>query len=444
MPSASAFTDHPEPEYDAIIIGAGIIGCALALNLARKGQKTLNIDMLPAAGYGSTSSSAAVIRTYYSTLDGTAMALEGYHTWKNWQRFLDAEDSNELARFIETGTLVMKTQGNGNLERVLSHADTLGIAYEHWSPEQIRAHMPGYNLERFAPAKTMENDAFGTPTGGHIEGGVFFPAGGYVDDPQIAARNLKDAAVRQGAEFRFRTRVTRIHVTDNQVTGVTCENGNRLQARAVINVAGPHSGKVNALLEGDPGIRIRHRPLRQEVVQIKPPQSLGHSREGLIVSDNDIAAYIKPGSGGHLMIGSENPPCDAPEEVDPDDFSRDLSDRALTYAYRYSQRLPELGVSQHPVGVADIYDASDDWLPIYDRTDVDGYFLAIGTSGNQFKNAMVAGRLMSELIDYCAAGNDHDSTPFQFPLQHVDHTLNTATFSRKRELTRESSFSVLG
>ena len=95
--------------HDVIIIGAGIIGCAIALSMTRKGYKTLNVDALPAAGYGSTSSSAAVIRTYYSTRDGTAMALEGYHDWKNWQAYLETEDAGELAHFIETGTLVMKT-----------------------------------------------------------------------------------------------------------------------------------------------------------------------------------------------------------------------------------------------------------------------------------------------------------------------------------------------
>jgi glycine/D-amino acid oxidase-like deaminating enzyme len=444
MPPSPKSVDESGTNYDVIIIGAGIIGCAIALNLARKGYKTLNVDTLPAAGYGSTSSSAAVIRTYYSTRDGTAMALEGYHSWKNWRSFLETEDTTDLARFVETGTLVMKTEANKNLERVLSHADALGIVYEHWSPEKILERLPGYNLERFAPAKTMDDDTFGTPTGGHVPGGVYFPAGGYVDDPQIAARNLKDAAVRHGAEFRFNTRVIKIPVENNRVTSVVCENGEEFRAATIINVAGPHSGKVNGLLEADPGVSMRHRPLRQEVVQVKPPENLGYSREGLIVSDNDIASYVKPGGGGHLMIGSENPPCDPAEEVDPDDFSRDLSDRALTYAYRYSQRLPELGVSQHPVGVADLYDATDDWLPIYDCSDVDGYFLAIGTSGNQFKNAMVAGRLMTELIEYCAKGNDHDKAPLQFPLQYVDHTMNTATFSRKRELTKESSFSVLG
>ena len=439
-----AAPDASQARYDVIIIGAGIIGCAIALSLSRKGYKTLNVDALPAAGYGSTSSSAAVIRTYYSTLDGTAMALEGYHDWKAWQQTIGAETEDGLARFVETGTLVMKTAADNYQKHVLEHADRLGIPYEHWDAAKIQAELPGYDLTCYAPAKTMEDDDFGTPTGGALDGGVYFPWSGYVDDPQIAARNLKDAAARLGAEFRFNTRVTAIPVQDNRVTGVMCEDGIRIPAGIVINVAGPHSGKVNALLEGDPGIRIGHRPLRQEVVQIRPPDRLGYSREGLIVSDNDIAVYVKPGSGGQLMIGSQNPACDVHIEQDPDDFARDLTDRALAYAYRYSQRLPELGVSQHPVGIADLYDATDDWLPIYDRTDVDGYYLAIGTSGNQFKNAPVAGRLMAELISYCENGGDQDMDPMQFRLSHVDHALNTATFSRTRDLTKESSFSVLG
>ncbi|ASP34480.1 FAD-binding oxidoreductase [Labrenzia sp. VG12] len=430
--------------YDVIIIGAGIIGCAVALSLSRKGYKTLNVDALPAAGYGSTSSSAAVIRTYYSTLDGTAMALEGYHDWKAWQQTIGADTEEGLARFVETGTLVMKTAADNYQKHVLEHADRLGIPYEHWGAEKIQEELPGYDLTCYAPAKTMEDDDFGTPTGGVLDGGVYFPWSGYVDDPQIAARNLKDAAARLGAEFRFNTRVTAIPVQDNRVTGVSCADGTHVPGGIVINVAGPHSGKVNALLEGDPGIRIGHRPLRQEVVQIKPPERLGYSREGLIVSDNDIAVYVKPGSGGQLMIGSQNPACDVHIEENPDNFARDLTDRALAYAYRYSQRLPELGVSQHPVGIADLYDATDDWLPVYDRTDVDGYYLAIGTSGNQFKNAPVAGRLMTDLISYCEDGGDQDNAPLQFRLSHVDHALNTATFSRKRELTKESSFSVLG
>ena len=36
--------------YDAIVIGAGIIGAATALELAKRGWRTLSLDKLPAAG----------------------------------------------------------------------------------------------------------------------------------------------------------------------------------------------------------------------------------------------------------------------------------------------------------------------------------------------------------------------------------------------------------
>ncbi len=444
MPASIDRNDSISPSYDAVIIGAGVIGCAIAYNLCQKGYRTLNIDALPAAGYGSTSSSAAVVRTYYSTLDGSAMAIEGYHCWRNWTSYLDNQETDELARFIETGSLVMKTQANGFLKKVLKSAEQLDIPHEHWSPDQIREAMPGYHLDCYAPAKKMDNDEFGLPSGGELTGGAYFPNGGYVDDPQLAARNLKTAAENLGGKFLFKTKVTNILVENKKIIGVELDDGQTITAPIVVNAGGPHSGKVNELLQGNPGMNIRTRPLRQEVVQISPPEALGYSKEGLIVSDNDIACYIKPGSGGQLMIGSENPPCDASEEVDPDNFSRDLSDRALTYAYRYSQRLPDLGVSQHPIGVADLYDATDDWLPIYDCSDISGYYLAIGTSGNQFKNAPVAGRLMAELIEFCENGGKQDEEPLQFQLKHVDHAINTATFSRKRSINQDSSFSVIG
>ena len=44
---------------DVIIIGAGIIGCTTAFELAKKGYQTLNVDMLSEAGAGSTINSCA-------------------------------------------------------------------------------------------------------------------------------------------------------------------------------------------------------------------------------------------------------------------------------------------------------------------------------------------------------------------------------------------------
>ncbi len=117
-------------KYDAIIIGAGVIGAAIAFELAKKGYKTLNVDRLPSAGYGSTSGSCAVIRFHYSTPDGVATAREGYYYWINWSEYLEAEDERGLVNYINTGCLVIKTELNQYLKNVMTSLEDLGIDYE--------------------------------------------------------------------------------------------------------------------------------------------------------------------------------------------------------------------------------------------------------------------------------------------------------------------------
>jgi sarcosine oxidase subunit beta len=78
------------------------------------------------------------------------------------------------------------------------------------------------------------------------------------------------------------------------------------------------------------------------------------------------------------------------------------------------------------------------------KSDLSGFYLAIGTSGNQFKNAPVAGRLMAELIGSCENGYDHDREPVKLTGPYTGHVLNAGFYSRLRELQTDSSFSVAG
>ena len=70
--------------------------------------------------------------------------------------------------------------------------------------------------------------------------------------------------------------------------------------------------------------------------------------------------------------------------------------------------MPSVTLPNRPVGLAGVYDVTDDWIPIYDKTSLAGYYVAIGTSGNQFKNAPVIGSLMHALIADWRDGGDHD------------------------------------
>jgi sarcosine oxidase subunit beta len=106
--------------------------------------------------------------------------------------------------------------------------------------------------------------------------------------------------------------------------------------------------------------------------------------------------------------------------------------------------LPELGIPNQVRGVVEAYDVTEDWIPIYDKTDLPGYYIAIGTSGNQFKNTAVAGKMMATLITACEAGQDHDKDPVQYTMEYLGRTVSIGFYSRNREINQESSFSVLG
>ena len=128
--------------YDGVVIGAGIIGAATAFELAKLGYRTLNVDRLPAAGYGPTSASCAIIRVHYSTFDGIALAWEGYHYWHDWAKYLETDDERGLAKFIECGCLVMQTELNDHLSKHIRLSRELGIPFEEWDAATIGEKLP--------------------------------------------------------------------------------------------------------------------------------------------------------------------------------------------------------------------------------------------------------------------------------------------------------------
>jgi sarcosine oxidase subunit beta len=431
--------------YDAIIIGAGVIGSCVALELARKGMKTLSVDKLPEAGYGSTSGSCAIIRTYYSALETCAVAYEGWHYWKDWAGYIGETDEKGLIRYHDTGCLVIKTPHNHNLERVCAMMDRIGCPYEHVDAKDIGRFIPDADIHRFEPAKRPEDDGFGMPTDDSVAGAVFFPRGGYVSDPKLAAHNAQRAAERHGAEFAFNTEVKAILQLDGSVTGIALADGTRVSAPVVVNVAGPHSSIVNVMAGVAGSMKITTRALRHEVAHVPAPEGTDFEADGVVYSDSDIATYCRPELGNNILIGSEDPACDEKEWVDdPDDFNTSFSEQWNVLVMRMAQRMPGLKLPGRARGVVALYDVTEDWMPIYDRSDLAGFYMAVGTSGNQFKNAPVAGKMMAELIDACENGRDHDANPLTFHLDHIDMDISMGAFSRNREINPDSSFSVIG
>lgn len=430
---------------DAIIIGTGVIGTAVAFELAKKGMKTLSLDRNRQIGHGSTAGSCAIIRMHYSTFDGTAFAWEGYHYWRDWADYLGLPASSDLAQFREVGCLVMKTDLNGHLVKHMENSKALDCPYEEWSPEKIVDRLPIYQLDSYTPAKLMDDPEFGVPNGQTLKGGVFWPHAGYVNDPALSSQNLASAAAQLGSEFRLGVEIVDILKQGGRVKGVRLSDGEEIHAPVVINVAGPGSAIVNGMAQVLDDMTIETRPLRQEVVHVPSPEGFNFETNGTIVSDSDISLYCRPEHGNHILVGSEDPECDPHQWADSDvEFDRNFTDQWTTQAMRYAQRVPSLGIPSKTRGVVDLYDASTDWIPIYDKSALEGYYMACGSSGNQYKNAPIAGKMMAELVTYCEAGNDHDAAPLQFRLPYIGREIDVGFYSRKRPINQESSFSVLG
>ena len=430
---------------DAIIIGTGVIGTATAFEMAKAGWKTLSLDRNTQIGHGSTAGSCAIIRMHYSTFDGTAFAWEGYHYWRDWAEYLGLPSDTALAKFKECGCLVMRTEGNDYLDKHLQNSRNLNIPVEEWDAAQIEERLSIYALESYAPPKRSDDDGFGMSNGGRIRGGLYWPNGGYVTDPALSSQNLADAARQHGAAFRLGVEVVEILQEGGRVKGVRLADGEEIHAPVVINVAGPGSAHINGLAGVLDDMTIETRPLRQEVAHVPAPAGFDFEQDGMVVSDSDIACYIRPEHGNNILIGSEDPPCDPHMWSETDTaYEREFTDQWNTQVMRYAQRVPSLGIPSQTRGVVDLYDASTDWIPIYDKAALGGYYMACGTSGNQYKNAPIAGKMMAALIDYCEGGADHDSTPLQYRLPYIGHDIDVGFYSRKRQINDESSFSVLG
>jgi sarcosine oxidase subunit beta len=424
-------------DVDAIVIGAGVVGAAIALELQRGGRSVVVLDKGTAVGGATTSSSAAVVRFNFSTHDGVVAAWESMHLWTDWARHLGPIEE-PLARYHRIGMLFLGPPGFDH-SAISSSYDRIGIPYERLDASHVAGRFPALDTGRHFPPRLPDDDHFFDEPNGRITA-WWTPDAGFVDDPQLAASNLMSAARREGAVVRLRTAVEAVRRDDRRVVGVTLRSGEEIDAPVVVNAAGPWSSRVNAMAGVQHSMRISTRSLRQEVHVVPAPAGFGVDDGGAAVGDFDLGTYFRPHPGGTVLVGGVEADCD-PLEWDDDPDSGSTTPTVAVWeaqVYRLARRLPALTVPGRPSGVASHYDVTPDWVPVYDRTALDGFYVAIGTSGNQFKNAPLVGQAMAELIGACESGHDHDADPVVFRCTRTGLPLNLGHYSRNRELASTS------
>lgn len=426
---------------DVLVIGAGVVGCSIALQLARAGLAVAVLDRNRAVGAGSTSASSAVVRFHYSTRAGVIAAWESKFSWERWGEFLGHADPAGLAHYIRTGGLVLESPAFA-MDWVTALFGDVGIPFELLTPAQLCERFPPLDTGRYYPPRALADERFWDDASGEI-GALWTPDGGYVNDPQLATHNLMHAAAAHGAQFALGVTIAAIETSTARVTGVRTTAGQQISAPIVVNAAGPHSGHINDLAGVRGEFAISTRPLRQEVHYIAPPAG---PLTGLThVGDCDLGTYFRPEPGGGLLVGGQEPDCDPMQWLDdPDDYNQSVTAAVFdAQVTRLARRVRDLPVPPRPTGISGVYDVSDDWIPVYDKTSLAGYYVAIGTSGNQFKNAPVIGQLMTAIITQCEGGRNHDADPVVWRAPHTQLDVDLSHYSRLRQ-PHASSGSVMG
>jgi len=429
--------------YDAVVIGAGVIGSSVALELQRGGRSVLCLDKGPSAGSGSTSSSSAIVRFSYSTHDAVLASWEASHLWFDWADHLGVADPDGMVKFIKTGALVFLTTSYDG-EVGLAIWDELEVPYERLSTEQVNERWPWLDTGKYYPPKPIDDPAFADDATEQLDA-YYQPGSGFIDDPMLSAKNLAYAARHYGADFQFNSEVVSIDQVDGMVTGVTLASGETIKAGVVVNVGGPHANAINHMAGVADEMKIGHRPLRQEVFSAAGPEGVTLADGMPMVADLDVGQYFRPQPGGQILVGGTEPECDELQWLDD---ANDITPYTTVEAWetamlRIARRVPEFGIPLAPRGLASAYDASDDWVPIYDKSSLDGFFMACGSSGNQFKNAPIAGLFMRTLIDAVVSGRDHDADPVQYRGPVTGRDINLGAFSRLREPSKTSG-TVMG
>jgi sarcosine oxidase subunit beta len=424
---------------DVVVIGAGVIGSSIALELARAGRRVVVVDRAAGAGQGSTSASSAIVRFNFSTIAGVATAWEAHFGWLDWAGHL-GQDVGDLAVFRKSGLVMLDVEAAPRTSW-LPLFDEIGVPYEEWDSATLAERVPGIDTGRYWPPKRLDDEEFWEDAR-HSLGGVYTPDAGYVSDPSLAAMNLAAAASAGGAELRFRSTVTAVEKAGERVTAVRLSDGTRIPCAIVVNAAGPWSGALNRLAGVGSDFTVGVHPMRQEVAHVPVPEGYG----GPVVADMDLGTYFRGEVGGGLLVGGTEPECDPMQWTDDPD-AVDIHPTAAVFeaqATRAARRLPGLAVPNRARGVVGVYDVADDWTPIYDRSELEGFYLAIGTSGNQFKNAPVVGQLMTELINQVENNVDHDASPVRFRAPRTGLEIDLGAFSRKRSRNIANSGTVMG
>lgn len=367
-----------------MVAGAGIVGCATAFELARRGVEVCLIDRGEVASGTTGLGEGNVLCSDKSPGPELALARAG------------------LAHYDEIEALLGEEAGIRRKGAVVVHADARGHAAEEARLAGLRA--AGVDCEALTAAQVREREP---ELRGDLLGGSFFPAD-LQCDPRAIARGLAREAGRRGAEVRTGCEVAEVVVDGGRARGVRTADGSALQAGQVVLAAGvwtnalARSAGLELPLEPRRGqlVRLERRPgfIRHKVIDGGYMGAVASADAGL-----EVSTVIETTLDGHVLVGSSRERRGYDVSVDGE-----LSDLLIETAARLVPEVRSLAREGAWAGLRP-------WLPgglpaIGPTRAAQGLWLATGHEGAGVAHGPVTGTLIAQAI--CGEPLALDLAPF--------------------------------
>jgi len=342
--------------WDAIIIGAGIIGLTLAIELHKRGAKVLVVER---GEPGREASSAAGGMLVDSPLE-THTVLQPLATAS---ARMYPEFAYELE--VESGAKVdLRDQG------------AIVFPTEPWYESA--------GLESLLPSRLSEME----PALANASRPAFCLKERSVDPRGVTAAAIKTAKKR-GIDFSSGDSVTAVNVTDGRATGITTIK-TTFHAPKVVNCAGAWSGQIGPHA-------FPTRPVKGQMLCLVSP-----SRELLKHVIRAPEAYLIPRSDGRIIVGTT---------VEEAGFDKRTDVSTIQRLHRAAVALvPELRNAKILEDWAGLRPGTPDALPILGATSTPGYYVATGHFRDGILLAPITAKVMAGVID--GIEPEYDVTPF--------------------------------
>jgi len=349
---------------DVVIIGGGVMGCAIAYHLAKQGLKPVVIEKADIGGEASGSNGGGV-RQSARNLKEMPLAMESIRLYGHLHEELDMD-----VEYVRKGNLRLCTSEEEleTMRKSVENQKTVGLTLEMLDRRQVLEINPH--------------------VGDKVIGASFCATDGHVN-PFLVTFGFFKRAKNLGARFHTHEEVKEILLKKGRVTAVITDK-NKFETDLAVNAA----GVAGRLIANMVGLDLPMRPIFSEalITEAYPPlfqQMVGHAKGLFYGRQTAHGSFFWGGFvGTEQFIYRQGKPLF--HYIGPT-ISRMVID--------FFPVLKNLNVIRTWSGL--IAQVSDG-IPVLGLTEeVPGFVFTTGFSGHGFGLAPIIGRLLSELIMDC-------------------------------------------